>query len=145
MSVLSPLFVALLAFPGPAAQQTLDERRRTPVVEVVERVKPSVVSITTNIRREAYNFILNNAGPSGTGVVIYEDGFIITNDHVINGASQIQVRFDATDDERVYDAVVVSRKPQEDLALLKIEGDEPFHPVTPVSYTHLTLPTILLV
>jgi serine protease Do len=89
------------------------------------------VSITTNIPRQAWPYgLVDTPGPSGTGVVIYEDGFIITNFHVVNGAHPIQVRFDETDDDRVYDAVVVSRKPEEDLALLKIEGDEPFHTVT---------------
>jgi S1-C subfamily serine protease len=58
--------------------------------------------------------------------MIYEDGFIITNWHVVSGATQIQVSFDPGDDDKVYDAVVLSKIPEEDLALLKIEGDEPF-------------------
>ncbi|MSR62657.1 MAG: trypsin-like serine protease [Planctomycetes bacterium] len=132
MSVLPSFFAALFALaPLAYPQENLNDRRRTPVVEVVERVKPAVVSITTNVRGQVWPVGLVEAeGPSGTGVVIYEDGLIITNYHVVKDASQIQVRFDASDDEHVYDAVLVSGKPKEDLALLKIEGEEPFHTVT---------------
>jgi serine protease Do len=115
--------------PAAGAQEGLIDRRRTPVVEVVEHVKPAVVSITTNIPRQIswpFHQVVDTPGPSGTGAVIFEDGFIITNHHVVNGAREIQVRFDEIDDDRVYDAVVVSTKPEEDLALLKIEGDTPF-------------------
>jgi serine protease Do len=123
------LALAVLLAPGP--QESPDDRRRTPVVEAVERVKPAVVSITTNVQRQRRDifggvFVADSPGPSGTGVVIYEDGFIITNFHVVEGASQIQVRFDAGDDARAYDAQVVSKKKTEDLALLKIEGELPF-------------------
>jgi len=126
--------LALLVPPRPAQDALLD-RRRTPVVEVVERVKPAVVSITTNVAREASDlwgrmFQLDTPGPSGTGVVIYEDGFIITNYHVVSGGTKITVRFDESDDDKVYDAVLVSKKPEEDLALLKIESDLPFVKVT---------------
>ncbi|NOT30226.1 MAG: trypsin-like serine protease [Planctomycetes bacterium] len=137
MSVFPPSLVLLSLLGLPLVrQETSEDRRRTPLVEVVERVKPAVVSITTNtnVVRRTWPFgqevNVDTPGPSGTGVVIFEDGFIITNFHVINGATEIQVRFDETDDERVYAAVVVSRKPEEDLALLKIEGEEPFHTVT---------------
>jgi serine protease Do len=124
--------VAVLPQTGPEGPA---DPRRTPVVEVVERVKPAVVSISTNVQHYAADFlgrtfVSEGAGPSGTGVVIYEDGFLITNYHVIDGATQIQVRFDPADDEKVYDAALVSKIPEEDLALLKIEGDEPFHTVT---------------
>ena len=137
MSALSHSLLALVPLaPALAAQDVLTDRRRTPVVEVVERVKPAVVSITTNtnVVQRTWPFgelVRKNApGPSGTGVVIFEDGFIITNNHVIEGATQIQVRFDETDDDHLYDAEIVSKKPEEDLALLKIEGEQPFHTVT---------------
>jgi serine protease Do len=134
MSLPTLAFLALDLLAAPSQDAPVD-RRRTAVVEVIERVKPAVVSITTNVARQASDIWgrtlkFDTPGASGTGVVIYEDGFIITNFHVVNGASQIQVRFDETDDDRVYDAVLVSRKPEEDLALLKIESDEPFHTVT---------------
>jgi len=131
MSLLLQTLVILAAVPPIAAQEVLTDRRRTPVVEVVERVKPAVVSISTNVQSYASDwvgriFVREGPGPSGTGVLIYEDGFIITNHHVVSGATQIQVSFDPADDDKVYDAVLLSKIPEEDLALLKIEGDEPF-------------------
>ena len=96
LASLAPFVLAL------TAQELPLDRRRTPVVEVVERVRPAVVSITTNVTRQAWPYLFDSPGPSGTGVVIYEDGFIITNFHVVNGATEIQVRFD----ESVPDALI---------------------------------------
>src|SRR5688572_13899084 len=117
------------------AQSEGEDPRRTPVVEVIERVKPAVVSISTNVQRQATDFfsgrslVFDTPGASGTGVMIYPDGFLITNDHVVAGATEIKVRFDPDDDPRVYDAQLVSRNSREDLALLKIVGDGPFQTV----------------
>lgn len=57
---------------------------------------------------------------SGSGVIISEDGYIITNNHVVQDAVQIEV---SLNDNRVFDAVVVGLDPTTDLALLKIDGD----------------------
>jgi len=75
------------------AQSEGEDPRRTPVVEVIERVKPAVVSISTNVQRQATDFfsgrslVFDTPGASGTGVMIYPDGFLITNDHVVAGAA----------------------------------------------------------
>ncbi len=69
----------------------------------------------------------NDNGPSrefkqrslGSGFIIDGDGYIVTNNHVIEDADQIKVRL-VTDKE--YDATVVGRDPKTDLALIKIEG-----------------------
>ncbi|MDX2195049.1 MAG: Do family serine endopeptidase [Cytophagales bacterium] len=55
---------------------------------------------------------------SGSGVIISADGYIVTNNHVIDGASKVEV---VLDDKRKYEAKVVGRDPETDLALLKIE------------------------
>jgi serine protease Do len=63
---------------------------------------------------------------SGSGVIIDKNGFIVTNNHVIAGASEIQV---ILNDKRTYNAELVGADPQTDLALLKIkEKDLPFMP-----------------
>lgn len=54
----------------------------------------------------------------GSGVIISEDGYIVTNNHVIDKADQIEVTLD---DNRRYTAKVVGTDPDTDLALLKIE------------------------
>lgn len=62
-----------------------------------------------------------NRGPSrssGSGVIISGDGYIATNNHVIENADRIEVTLD---DNRLYDAKVVGTDPTTDLALIKIE------------------------
>jgi len=60
----------------------------------------------------------------GSGVIISDDGYIVTNNHVIDGADQITITFN---DERETDAVIVGVDPSTDLALIKVEEtDLPF-------------------
>lgn len=56
----------------------------------------------------------------GSGFIIDEDGFVVTNNHVIEDADQIKVKLN---DEREFDAKIVGRDPNTDIALLKIESD----------------------
>jgi len=55
---------------------------------------------------------------SGSGVIIAEDGYVVTNNHVINGADKVEV---ILEDKRTYEAKIIGRDPSTDLALLKIE------------------------
>ncbi|MDU1889415.1 MAG: Do family serine endopeptidase [Dysgonomonas sp.] len=57
----------------------------------------------------------------GSGVIISKDGYIITNNHVIDKADEIEVTLN---DNRKYNAKMLGTDPQTDIALLKIEGDE---------------------
>ena len=54
---------------------------------------------------------------SGSGVIITSDGYIVTNNHVVDNAEEIQI---VLNDKRTYDADVVGRDPASDLAVLKI-------------------------
>lgn len=56
---------------------------------------------------------------SGSGVIITDDGYIVTNNHVINGADKIEVTLN---DKRGYTAKLIGADPATDLALLKIES-----------------------
>lgn len=61
---------------------------------------------------------------SGSGVIISEDGYIVTNNHVVNGATKIEV---ILNDKRTYTAEVIGTDPNTDLALLKVkEKNLPF-------------------
>jgi len=61
---------------------------------------------------------------SGSGVIIASDGYIVTNNHVVQEAEQIEVTLN---DKRTFEATIVGRDPSTDLALLKIEvGDLPY-------------------
>ncbi|MDD7725105.1 MAG: Do family serine endopeptidase [Bacteroidales bacterium] len=57
---------------------------------------------------------------SGSGVIISADGYIVTNNHVINGADKIEV---VLNDKRSFAATLVGSDPTTDIALVKIEAD----------------------
>lgn len=56
---------------------------------------------------------------SGSGFIVSRDGYILTNNHVVEGADRIRV---AMQDRRIYDAKLIGRDPSTDVAVLKIEG-----------------------
>ncbi|KOG33139.1 S1C family serine protease [Streptomyces resistomycificus] len=80
------------------------------VAGVAKAVSPSIVEINAT----------SNAGEStGSGVIITGDGEIITNNHVVSGASSIKV---STSDGKTYTAKVVGTDSKKDLALIKLEN-----------------------
>ncbi len=89
----------------------------SPVVDIANRVVPSVVAITI------HELVRTPAGTgyreigSGSGVVYREDGYIITNQHVIAGADRVTVGIGVEDVE----AEVVGSDPSTDLAVLRVE------------------------
>jgi putative serine protease PepD len=80
------------------------------VADIYASVSPSVVEITTTAR---------NGGGLGSGVVLSTDGLIITNNHVVEGATSISVNFS---DGQSATARVVETKPNNDLAVIKVDG-----------------------
>ncbi len=64
---------------------------------------------------------LNPRVTGGTGVLVSTDGLVLTNTHVISGASRITVTLA---DKRVFDATVVGADPTTDIALLRIDGSD---------------------
>ncbi|MEU0894611.1 S1C family serine protease [Streptomyces massasporeus] len=80
------------------------------VAGVAKAVSPSIVEISAT----------SNAGSStGSGVIITSDGEIVTNNHVVSGASQIKA---TTSDGKSYTAKVVGTDSKKDLALIKLEN-----------------------
>jgi Do/DeqQ family serine protease len=59
---------------------------------------------------------------TGSGVIISPDGYVITNNHVIEGAQSIEI---TTNDNKTFEAKLIGTDPNTDIALLKIEADEP--------------------
>lgn len=89
------------------------------LVNVSAKVTPSVVAVTTEqVTTNGYwgQFVESGAG---SGVVIREDGYIITNNHVVSGASSIKVTMS---DDTEYSATVVGGDSRSDIAVLKIEA-----------------------
>lgn len=90
------------------------------VPAIVEAIKPSVVPVfTQRVSADFFFEAVPNEG-AGTGVIATEDGYILTNAHVVQGAQEIEVVLD--DGERVV-AEVVGSDVQTDLAVLKVEAD----------------------
>ncbi len=128
--------LAALIASGPAwADRT---SRRDAVVEVVERVSPAVVHISTEqvvverFRRDPFAELFGfPSGPSsrertttslGSGAIIDSSGIIVTNEHVIRGASAIHVRLS---DGREFSAEVIGSDADNDLAVLKVAAPGP--------------------
>ena len=57
----------------------------------------------------------------GSGVIISTDGYIVTNNHVVDGATKLRVKLN---DGRVFDAKVIGKDPTTDVALIKVEAEE---------------------
>ena len=93
------------------------------VASVVEAVRPSVVNITTRVETGSFIFRTFGGTGNGTGVIIHSDGYLVTNYHVVNGATRIVVTMD---DGSHFEASVVGVDPATDLAVLLIQGDGPF-------------------
>lgn len=64
---------------------------------------------------------------SGSGVIISNDGYIVTNNHVIDGAEKLEVTLN---DNSKYNATVIGTDPNTDIALIKINGAKNLHPIT---------------
>lgn len=85
---------------------------------VAEAVSPSIVEISAKS---------SSGEATGSGVIISEDGEIITNNHVISGASSVKV---TTNDGKSYDAEVVGTDSKKDLALIKVQGASDLKPAS---------------
>ena len=96
---------------------------------VAARVLPAVVSISTERIASASDAAPNpfSAPPrdelmrgAGSGFIISADGYVVTNHHVVEGATRVDVMM--ADGEKTHAARVVGRDPETDIALLKIDG-----------------------
>lgn len=87
---------------------------------VVQKAADSVVEITTeSVVTGSFNRQYVSSG-AGSGVIISEDGYIVTNNHVISGANSIKVTL--RDGKTSYDAQLIGTDAANDIALLKIEA-----------------------
>ncbi len=108
-------------------------------VELVRNLKSTVVHISTSkefTSSPLYHWLPDGGRRStglGTGTIIDSDGLILTNNHVIQQSDFIMVRLA---DEKEFKARVVGRDPDTDLALIKIEPDEPL-PYAPLGDSSL--------
>ena len=105
--------------------------RRNAITNAAEIVEPAVVSVNvikTQMvkRRRSFFFGFYDEVPYsiqgiGSGVIFTSDGFIITNAHVVEGATEIKI---ILTDTRQFDAKVIGIDTSHDIAVIKIEGDD---------------------
>lgn len=86
------------------------------VPDIVKKVSPSVVGVSS---------IMSEGTQTGTGIIMTKEGYIITNCHVVDGASKVSV---VLNDKKEYGALVVGTDSKTDLAVLKIQADETLTP-----------------
>jgi serine protease Do len=148
-------------FSSPAHAQVNNEVSKVaqPIgfADIVERVKPSVISVKVNIKEKVAKddgddelpfqpgspmerFFRRFGGPDGlppglrggkgrvitgqgSGFFISADGFAVTNNHVVDGATKVEV---TADDGKIYSAKVIGTDARTDLALIKIDGGSNF-------------------
>ncbi len=106
---------------------------------LVKQVTPSVVNISTISKKKLvqplfqfspfFDDFFNGSKPQyrrdnslGSGFVVNQDGYILTNDHVIRDAETIKVKLS---NDTVYTGKVVGRDPKTDIAVIKIDSKEP--------------------
>lgn len=131
---------AVRYIPALASRTTLYEGSHAPTVVSISNVTTeqpltlpqiyasnlnSTVGITTELVTTNYWGQQVKGAAAGSGFVISQDGYILTNYHVIEGATAIQVAFA---DGRTYDATLVGGESPNDIAVLKIEAED----LTPV-------------
>lgn len=141
VSIFATIFVFLFTMQSAQAARGLPD-----FTDLIEKTSPAVVKINTTTKSKRNDFQLpqgqeipdifrrffeprgetpeRNLHSMGSGFFISSDGYLLTNNHVIENADEVVVRLT---DRREYDAVVVGVDPLSDLALLKVEEkDLPF-------------------
>ena len=139
VALLLVLFSALpvAAQPAPEARAML-KAMEDAFTAVANRVMPSVVNVSTTPKRgtagteevpeqfkeffDEYRRRRPESRASGSGVIVDPNGYILTNNHVIENAAEIIVRLS---DARKFTATLVGRDPKTDLAVLKVDAQAP--------------------
>ena len=152
-NIIRALWLGALALAFVLVQALAAMARPESLAPLAEQISPSVVNITTSTVVEGrtgpqgivpegspfedfFREFQDRNGPSdrprrssalGSGFVISEDGYIVTNNHVIEGADEINIEFFNGDE---LTAELVGTDPNTDIALLKVDADAPL-PVVP--------------
>lgn len=94
---------------SPLSVENMPAKDGLSLQEIYEKAAPSVVSISCQLK---------NGKSSGTGVVFSENGYVVTNYHVVNSALQIRIRFH---DDKEEVATLIGKDEATDLCVLRVE------------------------
>lgn len=110
-----------------SASNTGENQTGLSLPDIAEIAKDSVVEISTETVSNSSRMRQLVVQGAGSGVVITSDGYIVTNNHVIDGATNINVRLASGE---TFEAALIGKDSQTDLAVIKIEAAN----LTPVVY-----------
>lgn len=128
LSVCTPAFASR---PLESKGLRLLEEIQEAISHLAEHVTPTVVGVSS-IRQISQPGKIPRQGSfkvpgAGSGVVIHEDGYIVTNNHVVSNAEEAEIHFS---DQSTLIAEIVAKDPDTDLALLKVETDRKLESAT---------------
>jgi Do/DeqQ family serine protease len=150
--VLCLALLSVFAAPQNAGASNVLRELEESFVGIAEKVKPSIVHVTSEVRilkslkgrggeGDLHRFFGPGVGPgiknfkartTGSGVIMTKDGYILTNNHLVQDSDAVMVKITGSDGDRgkKYEGNVVGRDKATDLAVIKIEPTEPLIPVT---------------
>lgn len=103
-------------------EASISDARNTPIVRAAQKISPAVVGITNKgFARDIFNRRVQIEQGQGSGVIFDKQGYIVTNNHVIQNAQEIIVTLL---DGRTFPGKVLGADPATDLAVVKIEGTD---------------------
>lgn len=108
--------------PSPVSPVPPLDLGREPFAAVATRVLPAVVNVTTNVYQASPTGAPEQGQGVGTGFIVRANGVVVTNCHVVQGASRITV-FTSEDEPTRYDARVIGGDCEHDLAVLKVDAE----------------------
>ena len=98
------------------------------IADIANKVSESVVSIVTSTKSTDFFGQDYSSSAAGTGIIVTKDGYVLTNKHVISGASKVTVILD--DGTTYEDVKIVATDPLNDVAFLKINDVSDLTPAT---------------
>ena len=110
------------------AAKSLNNQSGKAASVIYEEVSPSIVTVTSQFSAVQGNRTVNGTG-NGSGIIIAEDGYILTNNHVVAGADSLSI---TTSDGEEHEAKLVGRDSKTDLAVLQFDNSQGKYNAAPI-------------